>query len=212
VLLAGSAEVPARVVKLFDTAGAKVGVAFEITRFGPGLEAELSALAGREEAGVVEGEGEAESEPAEDVSETLGTSMIHQIREMNVNQKALLATKAGRAERAILLREVSPQVLQALLANPRIETKEMLQLVKSTHVTAAILQRVAGDQRWGKNLELLTAVAKHPQTPSPLAAQLVERLRTPDLRQMSKMSGGLRENVRKAALREYLKRTGNSPG
>ena len=41
-----------------------------------------------------------------------------------------------------------------------------------------------------------------------LATRLLPALRTSDLRTMAKMSTGLKEVLRKAALREYMKRTG----
>lgn len=138
-----------------------------------------------------------------------GTSPIFQIQKMNPNQKARLAARAGRSERQILLRESSAQVLQGLLVNPRIEGKEILQIVKSTHANAAILQRVASDPRWGKNPEVLATVAKNPKTPVPFATRLIEKLRTSDLRLMAKMQSGMREVIRRAALREYLRRTSN---
>lgn len=217
----GTLELLARVVRLYDTVGAFVGVAFEILSWSDEIEVELRRAAGEEEVpSAPEGAGEAGDDAGEDElaeeeegeeGEHSGASAIHRIRAMNVSQRAMLAMKGDRTERRILLRDGSAQVLQGLLTNPRIEPKEILQLVKSTHVTAAILQRVAGDARWGKNLEVVTAVSRHPQTPSPLAIGLLERLRTPDLRLMSKMSGGLRENVRRAALREYLKRTSREP-
>ena len=94
-----------------------------------------------------------------------------------------------------------------LLNNPQIEAKEVLALVGSTRATASLLQRVAEDGRWGKNREIVTAVARNPKTPTPLAVRLVERVRTQELRRMAKMSGGLKEMVRRAALREYLRRT-----
>jgi hypothetical protein len=217
----GTLELLARVVRLYDTVGAFVGVAFEILSWDDEIEAGLRRGAGEEVASPApEGAGEAEEDPEEtlpgeeggaDESEHLGASPIYRIRAMNVPQRAMLAMRGDRAERRILLRDGSPQVLQGLLTNPRIEPKEILQLVKSTHVTAAILQRVAGDARWGKNLEIVTTVSRHPRTPSPLAIGLLERLRTSDLRLMGKMSGGLRENVRRAALREYLRRTSREP-
>ena len=146
---------------------------------------------------------------AEQAGEVDGTSPIFAIKKMNPNQKARLAARASRSERQILLRESSVQVMQGLLVNPRIEVKEILQIVKSTHANALILQRVASDARWGKNAEILATVAKNPKTPVPFATKLIDRLRTSDLRLMAKMQSGMREVVRKAALREYMRRTGS---
>ncbi len=140
--------------------------------------------------------------------ETRGVSPMHAIRSMNPNQRTMLARKANRIERQILLNDSSPQVLQALLANPRLAGKDVLRLVKSTHVTAPLLKRIAEDPRWGQNQEILGVIAKNPKTPSPVALRLLERLRTSDLRFMAKLSSGVRDNIRRAALREYMRRTG----
>ncbi len=170
------------------------------------LELALGAASHAEAAtAAASDEGGGTSAPA---GETRGTSPIHRIRAMNPPQRTLLARKADRVERQILLKDNSPQVLQALLANPRIESKDVVRLVKSTHANAPLLKRVVEDGRWGKNQEILGLAAKNPKTPSPVALRLIEKLRTSDLRFMAKLSSGVRENIRRAALREYLRRTG----
>ena len=143
-----------------------------------------------------------------DESETKGIAPIYRIQQMNPNEKARLAVRADKQERQILLRDSSPMVLQSLLANPRIEARDIVRIVKSTHTNAGLLKRIAEDGRWGKNQEILANIAKNPKTPPPLATRLMDRLRTSDLRIMGKMSSGLREDVRRAALREYLRRSG----
>ncbi len=150
----------------------------------------------------------ADADLEEEAGETRGTSPIHRIRAMNPNQRTILARKADRVERQILLKDSSPQVLQALLLNPRVEGKDVVRVVKSTHTTGALLKRIVEDGRWGKNQEVLGLVAKNPKTPSPVALRLIEKLRTSDLRFMAKISSGVRDNIRRAALREYMRRTG----
>lgn len=140
--------------------------------------------------------------------EITGSSPIHQIRAMNPNQKSRLAVHASKTERQILLRENSPQILQALMLNPRVEIKDVLQVVKSTHSDAGLLKRIAGDQRWNKNPEIQVSLVKNLRTPPEIAIRLVPSLRTSDLRFLSKMASGVRETLRKAALNEYLSRSG----
>lgn len=147
-----------------------------------------------------------QSEPLE--AEVRGVAAVHRLKQMNPGQKAIHAQRAGRAERQVLLRDNAPQVLQGLLVNPRVEAPEILRIAKSTYATGAILQRIAGDSRWGKNQEILAAVVRNPKSPTMVVTRLVDKLRTSDLRQMAKMSSGLKEVVRKAALREYMKRSG----
>jgi hypothetical protein len=112
--------------------------------------------------------------------------------------------KADRVERQILCRDSSPQVLLGLLANPRLEAEDVVTIVKSTHATAAILQRVANERRWMGSAEIRTAVVRNPKTPTPVAVKLLETLPISELRDMAKM-GSLREEVRRAAFRVYQK-------
>ena len=135
------------------------------------------------------------------------TSPLFRIRNMNPNERFMLATKASRTERQILLRDNSPQVLLGLLSHPRLETKEVLELVKSTHATGAMMDRVAGNRKWISNPEVQLAIIKSPKTSPPLAIKLLDTARTQDLRMLAK-SSSMREQVRRAALRVYLNRTG----
>ncbi len=154
-----------------------------------------------------------ESSPGHDlqaeVRESIGTqgvSAFFEIKKLNPSQKIILAGKASRQQRQLLLRETSPSIHMALLSNPRIELREVQELAKNPQTSAGVLQRLANDKRWGSNYEIQLGIVKNPKTPSPLAIRFVEVLRTPDLRQLAK-SQKLRENIRTAALRCYLRRT-----
>ena len=141
-----------------------------------------------------------------DESEHLGASPVFRIKQLDPAKKMMLAMKADRAERQVLCRDTSPQVLLGLLSNPRIELEDVLAIVKSTHVTPGILQRVAGERRWMSSAEIRTAVVRNPKTPAPLAVRLLDSLPITELREMAKM-GSLREDVRRAAFRVYQKMT-----
>ena len=138
--------------------------------------------------------------------ETTGTSVVFEIRQMNPTQKMRLAGRAGKQERQILLRDSSPQVAMALLANPHIEDKEVLEICKNTYAASGVLQRVAQDRRYSGNHEIQLALVRNPKTPTPLAMRLLELLRVNDLRDLAK-SQNLRESVKKGALRIYLLRS-----
>ena len=136
-------------------------------------------------------------------SEVGGTLSAVEIRRLNVTQRLRLATHAGRLERQILLRDTSPQVLMALLANPRIDEQEVKDLVRSPHAASGVLQQVAKDRRWSANHEIRLSLVKNPKTPTPLAQRLLPTLRKPDLQALAK-SPNVREAIKGAALRLYL--------
>ncbi len=189
-----SAEIEARVAQVFDRGDSR-STAFLVEH----AAAALRQLADAQTA--------AADETGND-GEMRGSSPIHRIKKMNPRQRTLLALKAGRTERQILLRDNTPQVLQNLLNNPHLDSEEVLQIARSSHAVAPILQRIASDARWSANQEIMTAVVRHPRTPSMVATRHLPALRTQDLRHMAKLSSGVKEVLRKAALREYMRRTG----
>ena len=136
-------------------------------------------------------------------SELTGASIALEIRRMNVSQRMRLASRAGRLERQILLRDNSPQVLMGLLANPRLDEQEVRDLVRSPHAASGVLQHVAKDRRWSANYEIRLSLVKNPKTPTPLAQRLLPTLRKPDLQTLAK-SSNVRETIKSAALRLYL--------
>lgn len=174
------------------------------------LRAALDRLEAGEQASV-EPAGEPAGEESEETprpgGETLGTSPIFRLKKMTPPEKIRHAPRANRTERQILIRDSSPQVLLALLANPYLESDDVLAIVKSPFVAGNVLQRVAKDRRWGASFEIRAAVVKNPKTPSPLAISLLPRLRTNELRALAR-SQEIRDNLKKAALKEYLKRSG----
>ncbi len=195
----------AEVLQVFPGPGG-CGTAFRLC-WQPGQSLELAnRLEGRPAGGPPAEERGVEKGVAQE-DHAANKSPLLKIKSMNPSERFILATKASRTERQILLRDTSPQVLLGLLAHPRLENKEVLELVKSTHATGAMMDRVAGNRRWMSNPEIQLAVAKSNKTSPPLAIKLLETLRVPDLRIMAK-SSSVREQVRRAALRVYLKRTG----
>ena len=161
-------------------------------------------------------EGDGEGEEGDDVEgankedatveESRGRSSYFDVSKLNPSERIRLASRASRQERRILLRESSAAVAMALLSNPQIEAKEVLEIVKNPQAAAPVLQRIASDRRFSGNYEVQLALVRNPKTPTPVAIRLAERLNTKDLGVLAK-SQALRENIRRAALRVYLSRT-----
>ncbi len=180
----------AQVVQVHPVSGG-FGTAFELRDWDEAKEKELAA--------ALRGE-------ARELSEA-ERSPIFRIKKMNPSERFILATKASRVERQILARDSNPQVLLGLLQHPRLEPKEVVGILKSHFVTGSIMEYVTRNRKWMQHPEIPALIAKNPKAPQPLAIQLLDLLRTRDLRQMAR-SSGLREGVKKAALKLYLKRTG----
>jgi len=181
-------ELAAEAVQVFPMSGA-FGTGFQLTDWSDERAAELERALAGEEAELSESH----------------LSPMFRIKKMNPSERFILATKASRVERQILLRDTSPHVLLGLLQHPRIEIKEVIEVLKSNFATGGIMEQVARNHKWMQNSEIPALIAKNPKTPQLLAIQLLDMLRTGDLQQMAK-SSGLREGVKRAALKVYTKR------
>lgn len=188
----------AEVVQIFPS-GEQFGSAFQLCEWDDAKAGELER--------ALSGEQTEESESPQELHESV-QSPAFRIREMNPSERFRLSLKAGRTERQILLRDSTPQILLGLLSNARIEETEVKTIVQSNYATAGIMQRVAENKKWMSNPEIAVAIARNPKTPSPLVIKLLPRLRNNDLQIMAK--GGARENIRRAALKLYLQRTGQT--
>ena len=186
-------ELKASVVQLFEEPN--TSAAFEVEPLPAGWEKEFERRLRRA------------TNSEDDHSEMTGRPPIVRIRRLNVRERMQLATKADRIERAILLRDASPQVLMGLLTNPRVGSDDIIQIIRNPQVSPGVLDRLTRERRWLANPEIQKALVRNPKTPSPIALRLIESLPTEELRKLAKIQSGLRENLRKAALRVYLKRS-----
>ncbi len=191
----------ASVLHVFGPVGSdgEVTAALQRTDWGPAKDAEARRKLEAARGDTADGDGAQ--------GESLGASPIFRIQKMTPPEKARLARKANRTERQILLRETSPQVTMALLTNPHLEADDVVQIVKSPYTPGGVLKRVAGDRRWLSSPDVRQALVRNPQTPTPLAIRILPGLPTPVLQALAR-TGEAREDLRKAALKLYLKRTG----
>ncbi|MGB3561481.1 MAG: hypothetical protein WBH85_07145 [Thermoanaerobaculia bacterium] len=207
VLISGTTHLqfPTRVQQVFRSGEDRHGTRLEVLDWS---QADALTPEAAAKDGGVESPSPTDEEAPEQAEggETHGTSSFFEIQKLNPSQRILLASKANRQERQILLRETAPPVAMALLSNPRIEPKEVLQIAKSPQAASGVLQRIAQDRRFSGNYKIQLALVKNPKTPSPIATRMIELLHRNDLRDLAK-SQSLRENIRKAVLRVYLRRS-----
>jgi hypothetical protein len=208
-------ELPARVKQVFRSGTDRFGTLLSLDAAAPPASPAVPVL----QAGSATAEdapdppsGGAQAalaEPAADpeepalTGETLGSSVAFELQRMRPDEKVRLALKANRAQRQLLLRDRTPQVLLSLLANPWLENAEVLEIAKNPKVVGPVLQRLADDRRFGPNPQVQSALARNPSTPSTVVARLLPLLPTRELRELAR-SQHVREAVRKAALRLYL--------
>src|SRR5688500_13804892 len=76
------------------------------------------------------------------------------IRGLSQMEKLLLAVKADRSERALLLQDNDPRVLLSLLRNPRITIEEVARLAKSPYLNYQIADVIMKTTQWMNSLDV----------------------------------------------------------
>jgi hypothetical protein len=108
--------------------------------------------------------------------EAAATSLWERLRRMTPPQKMMLASKADRFERAILVQDSDPQVLFALLKNPRLGTDEVLRVAKSSFLSFQAAELILKTQPWFANLDVRVALVHNPKLPMPFALRILPTL------------------------------------
>lgn len=121
------------------------------------------------------------------------------MRALSQMEKLLLAIKADRPERALLLQDNDPRVLLSLLRNPRLTVDEVARLAKSSFLTFQIADVISKTAQWMSSLDVRLGLINNPKTPPALALRILPSLPEADVRAIAR--GGTNTALKQAALR-----------
>jgi len=121
------------------------------------------------------------------------------IRALSQMEKLLLAVKADRAERALLLQDNDPRVLLSLLRNPRLTVDEVVRMAKSSFLTFQIAEVILKTAQWMSSVEVRQALIFNPKTPPAFAMRILPTLPEADVRAIAR--AGTNMALKQAALR-----------
>lgn len=93
-----------------------------------------------------------------------------------VPHRVTMAIRAMPRERGFLLRDTNVHVLDALARNPNLLPHELLRILRVRSILPHTLEIIAKDKRWSNNEHVLILVATNPNTPHPVAEQLVSTM------------------------------------
>ncbi len=98
------------------------------------------------------------------------------LRAMSRTEKLLHAVRADRSDRVILAQDSDPQVLFALLKNPRLTVDEVVRVAKSAYLTYQTAELLLKASNWASNVEVRTALVHNPKTPPGFALRILPSL------------------------------------
>jgi hypothetical protein len=127
-------------------------------------------------------------------------SLIRRIMFMNVKDRMKLAMKGDREARGILIRDSNKIVCSAVVKNPRITEQEVENISSMRTVADEVLRLIAMNRSWARQYTIIHNLARNPRTPIPTAMNIMPRIRTKDLQQLSQ-NRNVSEAVRRQAYR-----------
>lgn len=108
------------------------------------------------------------------------------LRALSPPQKMLLAPKADRVTRALLVQDSDPQVLFALLKNPRLSIDEVVRIAKSSFLSFQAAELILKTSPWVSNLDVRLALIQNAKTPVPFALRILPTLPDGEVRAIAK--------------------------
>lgn len=143
---------------------------------------------------------QAEAEPETDEeSPEKRQNTWDRIRGLSQMEKLLLAVKAERSERALLLQDNDPRVLLSLLRNPRLTVDEVARLAKSSFLNFQIADVIVKTTQWMSSLDVRLGLIRNPKTPPAFALQILPSLPESEVRAIAR--AGTNMALKQAALR-----------
>jgi hypothetical protein len=143
--------------------------------------------------------------PAEgDEAKESSQNIWDRFRAMSQMEKILLAVKADRTERALLLQDSDPRVLLSLLRNPRVTIDEIIRLTKSSNLTFQIAEVIVKTGQWMGNLDVRTGLIHNPKTPPAFAMRILPTMPESEVRVIART--GTNMALKTAALRQLQKK------
>ena len=141
--------------------------------------------------------------PADDSSdETIEKrqNIWDRVRALSQMEKILLAVKADRTERALLLQDNDPRVLLSILRNPRLTVDEVARLAKSSFLNFQIADVIIKTTQWMSSLDVRLGLIHNPKTPPAYALRILPTLPESEVRSIARAGSNMQ--LKTAALRQ----------
>jgi hypothetical protein len=128
-----------------------------------------------------------------------------QVRGLSQMEKILLAAKADRTERALLVQDNDPRVLLSVLRNPRLTVDEVVRIAKSSFLTYQIAEVILKTSQWMGSLDVRLALIHNAKTPPAFALRILPTLPDSEVRSIAR--AGTSMALKTAALRQLQSKT-----
>ena len=118
-----------------------------------------------------------EKEEAEDSSNIYAV-----ILKMTAAEKAMLALKANKQTRMILVKDPNKLVATSVMRSPRLTDSDVETISRTKEVSEDVLRLISINKRWMRKYIVMKNMALNPRTPHTLALTYLNRLNNSDLK------------------------------
>lgn len=122
------------------------------------------------------------------------------VRGLSQMEKLLLAAKADRSERSVLIQDNDPRVLLSVLRNPRLTIDEVVRIAKSSFLNFQIADVIMKTGQWMASQDVRLALIHNPKTPQAFGLRILPTLPDAEVRAIAR--GGTNIALKQAALRK----------
>ena len=136
-------------------------------------------------------------------------SLIRRVMMMTIKDRIKLGMKGDREARSILIRDTNKVVAMAVIHNPRVSDQEVESIAAMRTVSDEVLRVISMNRAWARSYPIILNLARNPRTPIPSAINILPRIHTKDLQQISQ-NRNVSEGVRRQAQRLAATRTGQT--
>ena len=138
-------------------------------------------------------------EPVEPAGEQDQKTNWDRVKQRSQMEKMMLAARADRTERAVLIQDNDPRVLLSVLRNPRLTVEEVVRIAKSAFLNFQIVDVIMKTGQWMASLDVRLALIHNPKTPQAFALRIRPTLPDAEVRAIART--GTNMALKQAALR-----------
>lgn len=128
------------------------------------------------------------------------------VKQMTVAERAMLAMKANKTVRMLLVKDSNKLVARSVLRSPRLTESDVESIARTKEVDDEILRAISSNKRWMRKYSITKNLAFNPRTPLAISMTLTERLSNSDIR------FGSRDHNIPAALRQHIVKVAHKRG
>jgi hypothetical protein len=108
------------------------------------------------------------------------------IKDMNVSERVRVALMGNGSARKILIADSNKLVSSAVMRNPGINDREVLDFAGNKNLSADVLRLIATGRTWTRNYTVKKALIVNPKTPPAFAIGFLKHLRDKDLKDVAR--------------------------